>query len=458
MNHHQQHIEQAYLSRTNRAFTLLVAAHVPLTMAVAAGFGTSVALVALLGVAVAAGPALLYWLAPGSRLSSIAAAVGLAAMGALLVHAGRGMIELHFHFFVSLALLIVMGSPWVLLAAAATIAVHHFAFWLWLPASVFNYEATFGVVVVHAAFVIAEVVPSCFIARTFGRFVTSVTSTVVTLRSSVDSVQTIAADLSTESASVARRAEAEEQRMRDTAATLERMAVEASATSQQAAEVKASADAARGAAERGAVHMREVGEAMTSLRESSAQISQIMRTIDTIAFQTNILALNAAVEAARAGEAGAGFAVVAGEVRELAQRVAQAARDTAAKVEDATSKSERGVTVIGEAAATFTDIESRVRHVDTLMSGLASASSQQADTARQVTAALAQVQQVVAASARNAENAALACQSLESEAAGLDASFDALGSLLGHAEARGETTAPATAVARPAVERLDHAA
>src|SRR6185436_835313 len=125
---HQEQIEQAYLSRTNRAFVWLVAAHVPFVVGVAAFFGTSMTLAAVLGVAIAAGPAALYWLAPGSRVSSIAAAVGLMAMGALLVHAGRGMIELHFHFFVSLALLIVMGNPWVLVAAAAAVAVHHIAF------------------------------------------------------------------------------------------------------------------------------------------------------------------------------------------------------------------------------------------------------------------------------------------------------------------------------------------
>jgi len=109
---------------------------------------------------------------------------------------------------VSLALLIVMGSPWVLLAAAGTVAVHHIAFWLWLPASVFNYQAGFEIVVVHALFVVVQVVPSCFIARTLGRFVTSVTATVVTLRSSVDSVQTIAENLSSENAAVAARAQA----------------------------------------------------------------------------------------------------------------------------------------------------------------------------------------------------------------------------------------------------------
>jgi hypothetical protein len=433
----QEQIERAYRSRMNRTFVWLIAAHVPFIAAVAAYFGTSIGVALGLGVAIAAGPLVFYWLAPDMRMTSIAAAVALMAMGGLLVHAGRGMIELHFHFFVSLALLVVMGNPWVLLASAAAIAVHHVAFWMWLPESVFNYDAGFGVVVVHALFVVAQVVPTSFTARTLGRFVTSVTAAVVTVRTSVDSVQTISSDLSSENIDVARRAQAEEQRMRETSTTLQRMASEAVSTSQQAADLKRTADAARQAAERGASQMREVGAAMKSQQQASAQITQILRTIDGIAFQTNILALNAAVEAARAGEAGAGFAVVAGEVRDLAQRVAQAARDTSEKVEDAAVKSERGAAIIQEAAATFVDIESQVRDVDTLMASLTEASNQQAATAREVTESLAQVHAVVTASARSAVNAAHACQSLTAEAAQLNESFKALGALLGDKSAEG---------------------
>jgi methyl-accepting chemotaxis protein len=233
--------------------------------------------------------------------------------------------------------------------------------------------------------------------------------------------------------------------MRQATTTLARMATDASSTSQQAAEIKRSADAARRAAERGTLQMRDVRSAMAGLHEASGHIGQILRTIDGIAFQTNILALNAAVEAARAGTAGAGFAVVASEVRALAQRVAQAARDTGEKVEDSLGKSARGVVIIDEAAVTFTDIEARIREVDTLMGSLAVASSRQAETAKEMTAGMTEVHEVVATS----ERIASACESLRAEAADLEASFDVLGSLLGH-----RATAP-SAQAAPGEPRAE---
>ena len=110
---------------------------------------------------------------------------------------------------------------------------------------------------------------------------------------------------------------------------------------------------ARTAADKGAEDMQAMNAAMEAIKVSSDDIAKIIKTIDEIAFQTNILALNAAVEAARAGEAGMGFAVVADEVRNLAQRSAQAAKETAAKIEGAIGKTAQGVDISGKVAETL---------------------------------------------------------------------------------------------------------
>src|SRR5258708_3590799 len=117
----------------------------------------------------------------------------------------------------------------------------------------------------------------------------------------------------------------------------------------------------RASADAGASHMDEMRHAMDAIKASSDEIAKIIKTIDEIAFQTNILALNAAVEAARAGEAGAGFAVVAEEVRNLAQRSATSARETAAKIEDAIQRSKHGAQISDHVARSLGEIVEKAR-------------------------------------------------------------------------------------------------
>ena len=155
---------------------------------------------------------------------------------------------------------------------------------------------------------------------------------------------------------------------------------------------------------------------MTSIKESSNRVSKIIKTIDEIAFQTNILALNAAVEAARAGDAGMGFAVVADEVRNLAQRSAQAAKDTAGLIEEAMTSANEGSRKVEQAAGGFAAITERVTEVKGLVDKVSDASNHQALGIDQVLQSIRQMERVTQTTAATAEESAAACEQLNAQA------------------------------------------
>ena len=162
--------------------------------------------------------------------------------------------------------------------------------------------------------------------------------------------------------------------------------------------------------------LQQMVQSMSAIQESSQKVSKIIRTIDEIAFQTNILALNAAVEAARAGEAGMGFAVVADEVRNLAQRSAQAAKDTAGLIEESISKAQVGNQTVSQVAEAITGITASVNRVKGLVEEVSEASQQQTQGLDQVAQALAQMERVTQSTAATAEESAAASEELSAQA------------------------------------------
>jgi methyl-accepting chemotaxis protein len=162
--------------------------------------------------------------------------------------------------------------------------------------------------------------------------------------------------------------------------------------------------------------LSELVTSMDHIKESSRKVSHIIKTIDEIAFQTNILALNAAVEAARAGEAGMGFAVVADEVRNLAQRSAQAAKDTAGLIEESIARSSRGTARVEKVTASIVDITTSVTTVKQLIDQVSEASRQQALGFNQVSKALTQMERLTQSNAATSEESAAAAESLNHQA------------------------------------------
>jgi methyl-accepting chemotaxis protein/methyl-accepting chemotaxis protein-1 (serine sensor receptor) len=159
---------------------------------------------------------------------------------------------------------------------------------------------------------------------------------------------------------------------------------------------------------------------MNEINASSEKISKIIRVIDEIAFQTNILALNAAVEAARAGEAGLGFAVVAEEVRNLAQRSAQAAKDTAELIEESITKSNDGKTKLDLVAVGVRSITESAAKVKALVHEVKLGSEEQASGIEQVAKAIMEMEKVTQTTAANAEESASASEELSAQSETLE--------------------------------------
>ena len=192
----------------------------------------------------------------------------------------------------------------------------------------------------------------------------------------------------------------------------------------------------RAAAEDSVRQMAVLNQTIEEINDSSADIGKINQMINEIAFQTNLLALNAAVEAARAGEAGMGFAVVAEEVRRLAQRSAGAAQETADKVEGAMRRTAHGVEISRQVAAALNDIVAKARQVDDLTSEVSNASREQQQGITQINSSVGQMDTVTQSNAASAEECAAAAGQLNGQAETMKQSVSKLLQLIGAQPAR----------------------
>jgi methyl-accepting chemotaxis protein len=219
--------------------------------------------------------------------------------------------------------------------------------------------------------------------------------------------------------------------LEETSASMEEMASMTKQNASNAGEAAKLVDMCSASADNGNKAVGEMTSSMEDINTSSKKIAEITKVIDGIAFQTNLLALNAAVEAARAGEHGKGFAVVAEEVRNLAQRSADAAKDTTTLIEDCVAKAGKGAELAGNCGKALQDIVTNVKKATSLTKEINTASVEQSEGVSQVNGAIQQMDQITQQNAANAEESAAASEELTAQANALTEQVDILSAQVG---------------------------
>jgi len=336
--------------------------------------------------------------------------------------------------------------------------------------------ATSGILIVGLLIGVAGgVVLSLVIGSGISKSITAITRT---LSKGAAQTEAAATQIASSSQTLAEGASEQASSIEETSASLEEITSMTKRNAENAASAQSGAAKARAAAEDGTARTHEMQAAMTAIKEASAEmgdaiagiktssdnVAKIIKTIDEIAFQTNILALNAAVEAARAGEAGAGFAVVAEEVRNLAQRSAEAAKETATMIDASVSQSSRGVEVNEKVTARIVEIDDKARavqeslaeilakakEVDALAASVATASQEQTTGLDQIMAAMTQMDQITQKNAAGAEESSAAAGEMNDQSRELVAAVASLTHLVEGQGNEGEPASSLPAAPRPA--------
>ncbi|MFN6995118.1 MAG: methyl-accepting chemotaxis protein [Aquincola tertiaricarbonis] len=405
-----------------------------------------------------------FFAARGSVLSQLVLVGANVVLVALHIQLGRGTLEFHFGVFVLLGMVLVYRDWRPAVLVAALFAVHHLVFdrlqamgW----AVYCTPQPDLLKTLMHAVYVVAQTAIEVLLALRLRRATIeaaelsalvrqldrghalcldvtplAVTApTAVMLKAAVQkmhaamgdvgraslAIEQAAAEIATGNMDLSQRTEAQAGNLQQTASSMEQLTGAVRNTADTAAQADVLAREASAAAVQGGELVDKVVQTIGQISDSSRRIADIIGTIDGIAFQTNILALNAAVEAARAGEQGRGFAVVAAEVRGLAKRSADAAKEIKVLIGNSVERVEAGTRLVGDAGSSMRNIVDQARRVSQLIGEISGAASQQTTGITQVGGAVTQLDAVTQQNAALVEQGAAAAESLRREAAQLHA-------------------------------------
>ncbi|EDQ32775.2 Methyl-accepting chemotaxis protein [Hoeflea phototrophica DFL-43] len=290
----------------------------------------------------------------------------------------------------------------------------------------------------------------------FNASVEKLNETMQEIAVTTEAVRMSSSEIGSSADDLSKRTEQQAASLEETAAALDQITATVKSSEQRADEASNMVGATKAGTEKSAKVVQDAISAMEKIEESSGRISQIISVIDDIAFQTNLLALNAGVEAARAGEAGRGFAVVAQEVRELAGRSANAAKEIKTLIETSSTQVGAGVSLVNETGVALGEIEGQVIKINDHIRSIVTGAREQSTALSEINSAINQMDQVTQQNAAMVEETNAATQGLSSEAVKLESLVQrfktggtATGRVAAQSPARGNAPAPASANARP---------
>jgi methyl-accepting chemotaxis protein len=269
------------------------------------------------------------------------------------------------------------------------------------------------ILIIALVFLSLTVVGVLFFARSISR---PITKSADQLGEAAQQVSSAASQVASSSQSLAEGASEQAAALEETSSSLEEMSSMTKQNAGNASQADALMKQANAVVKKANDSMEHLTRSMRDITAASEETSKIIKTIDEIAFQTNLLALNAAVEAARAGEAGAGFAVVAEEVRNLAMRAAEAAKNTSGLIEGTVKKIREGSELVGKTSEAFSEVAVSASKVGELVGEISAASSEQSQGIDQINKAVAEMDKVTQQTAANAEESASASEEMNAQA------------------------------------------